>query len=54
MLLPPGENSYDHANESDNSHDDRNISPRPGALGRSQAIVIESVGGLKRKRKEKA
>jgi len=32
MLLPPGENSYDHANESDNSHDDRNISPRSGPL----------------------
>ena len=53
MLLSPGENSPDHASESDDSRSDRdNFSPLR-VLDRSQAFVIGSVGGLKRKRKRK-
>jgi hypothetical protein len=32
VLLLLGENGYDHANESDNSRDDRDISPSSGPL----------------------
>jgi hypothetical protein len=40
-------------NESDDSHNDRNNFSPLRALDRSQAFVIGSVGGLKRKRKRK-
>ena len=53
VLLPPGERTYDHANDSDDSDDDQTKFTTPGPFARSKAIVIGSAGGLEKRRKEK-